>query len=227
MTAPNIVGSAVEGGRSMSGITNSADMTGGGLVSIKYGSIQLRYATGAPLRYWSQLGARLNGGVRSILVPFLVDKWAPVVGGLQTPLLTSFSDSTSLAGALRFAQPSSSAAEVLTVAGALGTGTLIMQLGSRALFGGEWFEIAHPTKSSRAYCITDVDSATDNGNGTFTYTVGIRPPLREAASVGTALRFDRPRCLMRLAPGTQITAEVASLWKATPDVTFIESFGNT
>lgn len=229
MLAPSIVGAAIEGGRSLSGITNAGNIAGGGLVTIKYGNVQLRYRNGAPLRYWSQLGAILNGGIRSILVPFLIDKWAPVLDGFQTPIRTHFSDGTPFAnGAARFAQASGSTVSSLIADGAIGAGTVTMLLGSRALTGGEWFEIAHPAPTmSRAYCVTEVDSATDNGDGTMTFVVGIRPTLRAFVPAGTSPIFDRPKCLMRLAPGTVISAEVSSLWKATPDVTFIESFGST
>ncbi len=65
----------------------------------------------------------------------------------------------------------------------------------------------------------------DNGDGSTTYMVKIRSPLREAVPAGTFVRFNRPRCLMRLAPGSSITADISAFWWSTPDVSFIESFG--
>ena len=200
MTMPNIVGGTVEGGRSLSGLVSVADLSGGGLVTVKYGQIALRNVNPAKLRYWSRLGAMLNGGVRSILVPLLTDFIAPF--GLT----------------------------VTAQAAALNAGTLSFLvrgdfLTDDFLNGGEWFEIAHLTRSSRAYCITDVDAITSNQDGSISYTVGIRPPLREAIGDGTVLRFERPRFLARLAPGTSINADVDAAWWATPDATFLESFG--
>ena len=82
MTLPSIVGASIEGGRSLTGIANDADISGGGLVQASYQNIQLGNTDASRLRNYSRLTA-LNGGVRSILVTFNTDFLIPgfVAGG--------------------------------------------------------------------------------------------------------------------------------------------------
>ena len=198
---PSIAGGVVEGGRSMSGIVSAADMTGGGLVTVCYKQVSLGNTDPARLRYWSQLAAILNGGVRSIRVPLVTDFIAPLDWSAA-----------------------------VTVAAALNASTLTFIVYGKFLTdpgmtGGEWFGLVHPNKDVRAYVVTEVDTVVTNPDESITYTVGIRPPLREAVAYAAPLSFYRPQCLMRLAPGTTISADVDKSWWATPDVSFVESFG--
>lgn len=224
MTAPQIVGGAVEGGRTLSGLTSAADMTGGGLVSVKYGSIPLSNWTPDAQRYWSWLSAYLAGGVRSILVPLLVDRISPLQGGLKQQVVVPHST-----GALFSTGAGYRIGTVGAWVGAapVNAGTLTINVtGGAKLFGGEWFELTHASRGSRAYCVTEIDSATPVADGWTAYVIGIRPPLRDAIADGAAASFDRPKTLMRLAPGTTMANEIERFWYSTPEVSFIESFGS-
>lgn len=225
MTPPQIVGSAVEGGRTLSGLTSAADMTGGGLVAVKYSNVQLSNARPDALRYWSWLGAYLSGGVRSIIVPLLVDRVSPLQDGLapvaDVPHATGAVFSTGAGYRVGNVSAWSAAAP-------LNAGTISFTVaGGATLFGGEWFELVHPTRGSRAYCIVSIDAQTANADGTVTYVVGIKPPLRDLIGAGAAVSFHRPKTRMRLAPGTRVEHEIEKFWQSTSaEISFVESFGN-
>jgi hypothetical protein len=251
MEMPNIVGASIETGRSLSGITGAADISGGGLVTVKYSNIQLGNANPAALKYWSYLALILNGGQRSIYVPLLTDFIAPRPGNGPLYRQVPFSDGSGFSqidpASDPFSQPnifnmpnvfgntintvssyfSESTISAMSVGSAdLNAGAIIIKvLAGDTLVGGEWFEIQHPTKLYRVYGITDIDSSNYNPNdGTCTYNIGIRPTLREAVTDGTTIKFDRPRCTMRIQAGSKISVDVEKYWFGTPEVTFIESF---
>lgn len=218
MTMPNIIGGAVEGGRSLSGIALAADLTGGGFVAVKYSNIILKNTTSDALRYWSWLCAYLAGGRRSILVPMLIDYVDPL------PELSLFSDGSTFSDGSLFSI--SGGFVVLNSSASVNAGTIVIRASSGANIDvGQWFEFSHAEKSARSYNITEIDSVTTNGSGTKTYTVGIRPPLRAAVPSGMQLRFRRPRCLMRLAPGSNPANDVEKYWQSTAEISFVESFG--
>ena len=204
MTMPAHTGGGVEGGRVQSGGVRAIDFSGGGLVTVSYKSIQLGNATPNGLRYWSRLGAMLNSRVRSILVPLMTEFWSP-----QEWTVT-------------FAEPA-----------ALNAGTVVLDVSGLFLLedtfvGGEWFEVEYGgALASRSYCITDIDSVVPTGERTYRITCGIRSPLRAAVGAGAIANFVRPKVLMSLAPGSQITAEIERNFWTTPDVSFLESFGTT
>ncbi|WP_035675108.1 hypothetical protein [Bradyrhizobium liaoningense] len=87
------------------------------------------------------------------------------------------------------------------------------------LMGGEAFSINHPNLGWRMYEISTVEmSDTDSGYITF------NPPLREAVEAGTALEFDRPRCLMRLAKTSSMDLSVTPWTFNSGSVDFVETF---
>jgi hypothetical protein len=53
--------------------------------------------------------------------------------------------------------------------------------------------------------------------------ITFNPPLREAVPFGTALEFDRPRCVMRLAATNSMDLSVAPWTFNTASVSFIEA----
>jgi hypothetical protein len=203
MRMPSILGGAVEGGRTLSGIVNTADLTGGGLVTVKYSEIGLGNVQPAAQRYWSQIGGILNPRVRSLNVPLLTDFISP---GSFSAALTQ--DTTVNGVVLQIAL----------------TG---IRPTDPQLTGGEWFGLQGPNRGARAHVITDMYGGNSNNDGTAHFTVGIAPPLREAYPAGTVVNFTRPLCQMMLAAGSQITSDVEPGWWTTPDVEFIESFGTT
>ncbi len=222
----DIVGSGIEGGRNLLGFAQAVDMTGGGLLAVRYSSIMPTNANPVALRYLSRLGAKLNSGVGTIDVPLIVDAITPVPGSEdQLPDAVydqvPFSDETLFSDGTGFGDPLVSA--VITDAAALNAGTIAITVTQgRELVGGEWFSIYHPTKGHRAYRITDVDEIDVETDQTL-YTVGIRPTLREAVEAGEECRFVRPLCRMRLAPGKTIPFNVKEWWLSDATLEFIEA----
>ena len=223
MSGPLIVGASIEIPRSQSGVGNAADISGGGMVSVKYGKIELGNLTPANMRYWRGLIAQLAGGQRSIVVPLLVDFTQP--DQLAVPGYAGLATDGTIAsdGTLPtdiFYIP------LLSAAVALNAATVTIRYKGVATLGpGHWFEVYHATKNFRAYVVTDVLSVTGpDGNGDYFYTVGIRPNWREATAINQNINFVRPKCTMRLAPGTALGLDVKGYWNATPDIALIESF---
>lgn len=201
---PRIVGSAVESGGSLSGVTSASDATGGGLIAIDYTEFVLGNTDPGTMRLMNQLSVALAGGVRSIVVPFLVDWISPY----------NFTTSTSFPSGF------------VSGAQAVGSGTISVSVigGTGVLTGGEWFQLYTSGQGYRAYCVTDIDSMSVVG-GNNLYTVGIRPTLRDAVSDGAAVSWWRPQCTMRLAPGFSADITVTEWWRSTPSLKFIEYFG--
>lgn len=63
----DVVGTSLEGGRSLSGITQAIDLSGGGFVTATYGGIFIKSRD--QHRYWNELAGILNGSVNTIAVP--------------------------------------------------------------------------------------------------------------------------------------------------------------
>lgn len=223
MTFPQIVGSAVEGGASLAGPTDASDSTGGGLWSYSYGQIVAGNIDQSKLRLINRIGIALAGGIRNIAVPFLVDFVQPVIIGVA-PVGTPFSDLSKFSDTSEFSQ--APVAGVVSGAQAVGAGTITVSVigGTGVLECGEFFGLNHPTNGFRVYNVTDIDSQTTDGNGNNVYTVGIRPTLRDAIADQAPVTWWRPKCLMRLAPGSSIDLDVRPFWLASPSVKFIEAF---
>lgn len=221
----DIAGAAVESPRAMSGITQAVDYSGSGYRIAKYQQIQLWRPE--QHRYWKQMAAYLRGGVRSVVVPLLTDWTVPVINPGIDPIryLTPHSDKTSFSDSALYSQSAVQAS--LTQDAALNSATILITVfAGGGIYGGETFSIAHTTKGPHCYDITEVDGATspDPVTGAVTYQIGIAPNLREFTSAVTLLKFDRPECLMRLAPGTSMPWEPEGYWQSKPDVSFVESF---
>jgi len=162
----DVVGSSIEGGRSLDGFSTSADIGGGGLVSCKYSGINPGNTVPARLRYVSRMGAMLNGSVARINAPLMLDFIAPVAGGWSGAdglyRLVPHSDGTSFSDGTLYSQPVISA--VLTEIAEGGDGILNIKVVEGAdLQGGEWFSIEHPTWGHRAYRIRRVISLSETG----------------------------------------------------------------
>jgi hypothetical protein len=173
----DIVGSAVEGGRSLSGVTQSVDYSGGGFVAATYGGINL--FTAAQAKAWNQLAGCLNGSVRTVDVPL----WADIVAARNSAGLAAGAP-----GGL--ANPTLAAAALgATTVTATGPAGLVIA-------GGEWFSISHPgATDKRAYRVWKSVAAG------AAFTLSIMPPLRAAITAGITANFWRPVCKMRLPAG--------------------------
>jgi hypothetical protein len=173
----DIVGSAIEGGRSLSGVTQSIDYSGGGFVAVTYGGIVIR--SNAEAKEWNRIAGCLNGSVRTVDLPL----WADIVAATNA--------SGVAAGAPGgIANPTLSAAALgATLVHSSSPGGLIIE-------GGEWFSIAHPgATDKRVYRVWKSVAA---GGG---WDLSIMPPLRAAITAGITANFWRPVCKMRLPAG--------------------------
>ena len=222
MTAPTMIGGAIESARTMSGYTSAIDVSGGGYVAVKYVEIFLGNASANKLRYWMGLSARLNGGQKSITVPLMTDFWAnnglPIyTRGIPLSDGTTFSDGTTY-------MQSNIPAQLDAAAAVNANPVTIRMINGQALWGGEWFSILHLDGRHRAYNVIEPLSTVVNGDGSQTISVSIRPPLRVATAYQIPVRFDRPMCTMRLAPGSTISTDIMPSWQAKPEISFIESF---
>lgn len=127
----DVVGSAIEGGRSLSGVTQSIDYSGGGFVAVTYGGINL--FSRAQHQHWNQLAGILNGSVDYIRVPL----WTDFTGPTQTQGPIS-----------------------IDTAAALGA-TTVTVTSTFAPVAGQWFNIAHAgaVGGNRAYRISSVGTS--------------------------------------------------------------------
>lgn len=188
----DVIGNEVIGGQSApGGIVNATGWAFGGLVQA---SFTFNLDTNARQRYANQLGMRLAGAGRAIMVPLWTDR-------MQPDTITATLDGAH-------------AAEATTVGISVTAGTL---------GGGEWFGIDHDTAGARVYGIAEIVSETDAGGGQTDYTVIIDPPLRDAAAGGATLTFARPSCLMRLPAGQSAAWGIDATRLSRPSVTFIEA----
>ena len=244
MTAPRILGGAVESGMSLSGLSTASDTTGGGIVAVDYDMIWVGNADQARMRYFSRLAAMLSSRVRPIIVPLMTDFYAPIdvvmqqsfsrdfdasftvdsrVIGDASAVAVAFNDGSGFSDGSFFSQATLSGAVSGSYSAGQATITLSLVGGRGQIVGGEWFGVTHPTRGKRAYCITDVDSSFVSG-GVKYYTVGIRPTLRDTLVDLSPVTWWRPQCLMRLAPGFAPDMQVENYWMTTPSLRFVEAF---
>lgn len=230
-----IVGAAIEGGRALSGITGSIDMTGGGLVSVKYDRIML--ATPDEHRYWNKLAAYLRGGINKIYVPILNDVTYPYPTDLyanKPPMSGPYWIGSPFFGddMTRYEWFSASiAADVSLNAGTIGirvrdlrSDTLHRSLNPALLQGGEWFGIDHGgTKNRRAYRISEVDGVSGTEDNQI-FTVGVSPPLRAATLADTSIEFYRPPCTMGLTPDDNMPWIPNAGWFGEHSLNLMEKF---
>lgn len=210
----DLVGSSIEAPRSLSGLTQAIDFSGGGYWRLDMKAVQIHNEVGH--RAWLRWRNRLNGGVGTVVVPLLND--IVMVGGENVPFSdgTLHSDGTGHRGADIIAAIGAAAAKNA------GTVQILVLAAARALLEADMFSIRHPTKDWRAYAITSIDTVVDVPAGKL-YTVGIRPTLREAITAADFVDFWRPRCLMRLSAGKTMAWEPEKFWISRPDVSFVEA----
>lgn len=199
------IAQVVTGGQSVSGFTQSARLDGGGFWACTYSEAHV--SDEASLAAHVALEARLDGGAAPIIVP------RP-----RTPsrlLLAPHSDYGAFSDGGLY--QCGSTAAVAALAASLRATTLRVQITAGVL--GPYFTIDHATVGPRYYAIA---RQTDLGGSL--YDLEIRTPLREAVSLGEALDFDDPRCVMRLADPESIRLPLQyNRWAAFSPV-FVEYF---
>jgi len=219
----NLAGTAISGGRALSGVHPFGRFDGGGYWVATMQDVQV--SSSDNIRAWRALRTLLDGGVTAMAVEardVYAAPW-PIVGG--APLIsadTATDDDVTLDDGSLLAGNVISA--TLGADAALRATTVQINFASagsttNGLRGGERFSIQHTTYLDRLYEIGTVSSL-----GSGNYSVTIRPPIREAVSAGATCEFDYPRCIMRLAdPAAMDLAQQRRLY-AQASVKWVESF---
>jgi hypothetical protein len=179
----------ISGGESLSGDEDLIQTDGGGRVFYEIGNPFLDDVPAALA--WRALDAYQDGGSRAIIVPFCDARHQPTNGRVDVP----HSDEATFSDETEYSQGDASA-EIAAVADLRATAIELRNLVlARNLLGGEWLSIDHPVMRWRAYRVAEIlELDADAG----TAKLAIRPPLREAVSIGEAVDFTSPRCVMRL-----------------------------
>lgn len=213
-----LTGAALDGGRSLAGEAQFADLSGGGRWVAEFGETNLWRRE--KVLAWRRFAAAIDGGAAQVLVPLADRRHQPLVNPLTTPdpfgLATWVEDETDWT-------PDQVTAEVTADADAGATELAFTFDAPLPLLGGEHFSILHPTWSWRLYRVSRVKSG-GAGSGDAT-VIDFRPPLREAIvaaeSPATLLNFDSPRCLMRATGDVDPTIELLRFGRA--EATFEEA----
>lgn len=216
-----LVGAQQSGGRSLSGIVQNADLSGGGYWVVEFGDIAL--LSPDKVLAWRRLSAVLAGGATPVLVPLGDRRHQPLsprkYGGIDTFGLSTWAEDD-------YWQPSDDTPDSIFAQGPiLGWATRTTTIdftytGDVPLVGGEHFSLQNVPDLGiwRLHRIVRIIE-----HSGFSYTAEIRPPLRtEYASAGILMNFDSPRCLMRLDGDMEATLEQLRFGRGT--VRFIEDF---
>lgn len=224
----NTIGNQFSPGQTLSGIAPSIRTDGGGLWSAVLSNIMLSGAStsngvqnGDQHRAFRALRVLANGGASPIIVPRhdIIQPW-PVVGGV--PLVSygaiPHDDGSFFSDGTGYYQPVIDAVSVGSAA-LRDTSIVIEFIYGSPLGGGECFSILHPTMNWRMY---EISTIADDGFGNS--VVSFLPPLREAVTNVTAIEFDSPRCLMRLATLDGMHSKLDAPWISTQSMAFLEHF---
>lgn len=214
-----IVGQTVDGGQTVVGPGQAAELAGGGFWTLEY---DLGDRAGpSRLRLLRALLVQMRGGAAEIVMPFCDEPQAPWPSGV-TPgarLLTTHSDGTAFSDGARHDQSPLSFQLEAPIA-ENDTEALIRRVVGADLQAGQMFTLVHPSAGARAYC---VGSVTREGPDLFGVTFDV--PAREDAAAGTDCDFARPRCTMRFLPGQGGSwPTITRGWKAQAGWRFVESF---
>lgn len=211
-----VVGSEIDGGTSLSGLSDPVQTDGGGYWQADFSSADFggvadddRAATLA----WRAINAGLAGGSTAI-VRFCDRHHQPVGAGVLVPHDddTPFDDDTEYSSGSASANVS---AVINGQSGGLNATIIDISLTSeRDLIGGERFTHVHATWLDRAYEVRRVDTITGGLRLTF------QPPIRGGIAVGDAIDFDDPRCVMRRS--SQPTNALSLGLYSSASITFVE-----
>lgn len=173
---------------------------------------------------WRSVRQICNGGVNAIVVPrndTLFRPWpaglALGVGGAGAGAGIPHDDTALFDDGAGYQQSVISISAAAAPLRATSLGISILYAGQ--LQGGEAFSIEHPTMGWRLYEISTVQMQSDT-----TAIIRFHPPLREAITAATALEFDHPRCVMRLANPASMNLTVVPWTFNQASVDFVETF---
>lgn len=198
---------SLNGGINPSRAPTLARTDGGGFWMCWMNEIEL--VTRAQIKAARALEAILDGGAAFIVVPAF--DWA------FSPETVTHADGTPFADGSLY---QSSPVEAAVVVGAPLRATILQTLflGGVPLEGGERFSITHPAKGKRLYTIARVRERLGDS-----YTVEIRPPLREAVSAGTVIDVSTPGCVMRIANPDDFLGPLDALHESVANAIWVEA----
>jgi hypothetical protein len=191
-----VVSTELDGGTSLSGISEPIAIDGGGYwqgdwTNANFGGRD--NAKRAKTLAWRAVNAGLSGGQRAAVR--FGDRWHQPVGPFAT---VPHSDQTPFSDGSEYASGGGVASTVLAVVNGQtgGLNCTILDISFSApkpLIGGERFTYVHPTWLDRAAEISSIEDIEGGKRITF------QPPIRGGIEVGDALDFNNPRCVMRRA----------------------------
>lgn len=211
-----VVGSEIDGGTSLSGISDPVQSDGGGYWIANYDGADF----GGPddedrtlTLAWRAINAGLSGGQPAVVL--LHDQHhQPVGSALSVP----HSDDAPFSDDTEYASPSVASSVIAVVNGETGglncTILDITFVAPLALIGGERFTYVHPTWGERA---AEISSVEDIEGGK---RIKFQPPIRGGIAAGDALDFDNVRCRMRRA--SQPTSALSMGLFSSASIQFVE-----
>lgn len=211
-----VVGSELDGGTSISGVSDPTQTDGGGRWQADFanGSFGGRSGDRRDLTLaWRAINAGLSGG-QAAVVRFC-DRWHQPIGQYGT---VPHSDGSPFNDGSEYVASGASAVVLAVGNGQVGglNATIIdiALTAGRPLVGGERFTHVHPLWLERAYEIASVEDV-DGGK-----RIKVQPPIRGGIAVGDALDFDDVRCIMHRssAPTNALNLGVFS----TASISFVE-----
>lgn len=211
---PNYRPRNLAGPASLSGFAQvvSADA---GIWMVGYEEIVIR--TWGHIQTWDTLALRLEGRLNPLLVPVCQGSRQPVPSGFDPGSVdVPHDDDTPFDDLSLYTQPSIIIAVVAADAALRATQVQIeMRLGG-TIEPAHFFSIG-----TRLYQVRRVMGSAASAEG-ITYTLDIRPPLREAIFADDDAEFGRPVCKMRLLTDDAMNLTLELNRWASPSVAFIE-----
>lgn len=163
----------VSGGRSLSGLMQTARQDGGGMWQATLSDVQV--STADEVRAWRAVSARLDSGATPICLEARDAKFAPWPGSSVDQLESTNSDDSTCSDDTSYVQDLISA-ELKTAAALRATSLTLILENAAALRGGEFFSIQHDTFSHRLYRIGSVTKVDDRDHTVKQMTVTIASP---------------------------------------------------
>lgn len=216
---PSIVGGSQAGGRSVGGVSQYGELSGGGLWSIEFGPSSLWNRE--TFMAWRALEAASANGARPMIVPLADRRHQPITPQLSA---TPFDDLSLWDDTVEWDQAEVEA--IVTSPALLRATSLSFDFTAPTpLVGGEHFSILHGgNKGWRLYRVTEVVSG-GLGSGDAT-TIRFMPPLRASVATDTALNFDSPRCVCNAPSGLAAVLDMLRFGSSS-GASFVECFPET
>lgn len=214
-------GATITGGESLAGETDTIRTDGGGYWHAQMVGIEL--LSPDQIRAWRVWEDLLENGTTKVLVPVpdLRQAPRPIAGGRPSrpSNLADGSDDPYFPEAVAFAAPWIVAATVDENRPLRATDITIEVTRGARLRGGEIFAIDHAGAGRRVYRVGRVLERDEQ-----TAKVTVRPPLREAVDIGTAVDFDWPSFVGKLVAEADISPDIRYGTHSTVDILFTEAF---